>query len=226
MRIYKDFRESMSEIRRDLKEMGIKVRTKTYQDKDISGDPLMETLEIQNYVYTVLEPSPDDLDEAHRVWAENEFLERIDPRGLNPGTAWELRPEVWNQFIEPSGKFAYTYSERIHQVQQIQHIVGAIRRDRNSRQLYMSIWNPEDVYNLGIRRVPCTLGYYFQVRKNKLNITYLQRSADFVTHFWNDCYLATRMVENISYQTDLAVGTFTHWLGSLHVFNKDVEGIF
>ena len=239
MRLYKTFVEANSEIKRDLKEMGIEIHTQTYQDKFIGNREEMATLELQNYIYTVTEPCLEHLKPV-QPWADAEFIERTapaDPAGMNPGDAWKLRREVWDEFIQPDGKFGYTYSERLNGTfpneetlepdSQLNQMLDGIGNDPDSRQLYMSVWHPMDLaYIGGKRRVPCTLGYLFQVRRGKVNITYLQRSADFATHLQNDMYLACRMQHLVAERSGYAVGNYTHWFGSLHVFKKDVEGVF
>jgi len=234
MRIYQDFKEALSEIKRDLAEMGIKIHSQTYQDKYIGDDPEMASRELQNYMYTVVNPQYVTDLEPTLPWADAEFRERIKPMG-NPGEAWKLRKDVWEQFIQDDGKFGYHYGERL--AWQVEQIVETISKDHDSRQAFMGMWRPdEDLYKTGgVSRVPCTLGYYFQLRKGQLNITYLQRSGDFATHFVNDIYLAGRMHMHIlaqlrqaeGYQGDLIEkGTYTHWLGSLHIFERDVKGVF
>lgn len=225
MRIYLNFTEAMGEIKRDLAEMGIRVHPQTYQDKYVGDNPDFATMELQNYIYTVINPVFTDLNPT-QPWADQEFEERIKEPPVNPGEAWKFRREIWEQFLEPDGKFAYTYSERMSG--QIMKIAKRVKEDPDSRQAYLAIWNPEkDIDKLGgISRVPCSLGYLFQVRRKRLNMTYLQRSADFVTHFVNDVYLAVRLQNHMSQLTGFPLGTFTHWVGSLHIFQKDVKGVF
>ena len=230
MRIYHNFEEAFSEVRRDLKEMGIKVHTQTYQNKHIGADESMATLELQNYVYRVNDPDYMEI-KATQPWANLEFGERINERATNPGKAWKSRQEVWKEFLNKDGKFDYTYSERL--ADRLGRAAFTLIKDPMSRQVFVSVWAPDDLYNSGgVERIPCTLGYYFQIRGDALHITYLQRSADFSTHFFNDVYLAGRAqmhlrgliqahIENI-----LFLGDFTHWVGSLHVFQKDVKEVF
>lgn len=228
MRIYKDFTEAIPEIKRDVVEMGIKCHSRSYQDKDIADNPDFETLELQNYIYTVVKPQEEDLSPII-PWAEIEWLERLrgiagDPK--NPGYAWTLREKVWKEFLD-KGRFAYTYSERFSLHSQVQKIIQRIKEDPDSRQLFISVWSVDDIEKLGgISRVPCTLGYQIQIRKGTLNITYLQRSCDLATHFVNDAYLAYRLQSYLASVTECPVGTFTHWIGSLHLFKKDSEGVF
>lgn len=230
MRIYQDFSEAFSEVKRDIVEMGMRVYPKTYQDKDISEDSRYETLELQNYIYTVTHPVAERVPGFHLSYCDTEFGERVKGmigEPINPGIAWRTRPEIWYEFLESNGKFSYTYPERLSKHYQVHLVMNRLREDPDSRQLYISIWDIADVKKLGgISRVPCSLGYLLQVRKDALNITYLQRSCDFVTHMSNDVHLACRMQEYLAASAQYQVGNFTHWIGSLHLFKKDAEGVF
>lgn len=224
MRFYETFREATGEIKRDLAEMGIRVHSKTYQDKDISKDEGMVQRELQNYVYTVTKPALDQLDPT-QPWADAEFEERVGGKALNPGEAYKLRPEVWNQFIQKDGRFGYSYSERMGN--QVQAVINTLKNDAESRQAYLSVWDPVDCfYTGGIRRVPCTLGYQFQIRGGQLNATYLMRSSDFATHFQNDLYLAHKLQRHVAEKVGVPSGYYTHFIASLHVFEKDVKAVF
>lgn len=232
MRLYMDYTEALGEIKRDLGEMGIVIHPKTYQNKDISQDPNFEALELRDYMYCIINPQNlEDLQGVTQPWADLEFNDRISGVPLNPGTAWSSRKEVWTEFLDENGKLdGYSYPERINcygVVDQIQAVIEELKINPDSRQCYISIWNPLDINNIGGRhRVPCTLGYQVQVREGKVNLTYLQRSADFATHLPNDIYLAVKLQCFIAEQLALEPGTFTHWVGSLHLFRKDAQGIF
>lgn len=230
MRIYSDFNQARSEIERDLVEMGISVHAKSWQDKDVSNDPDFESLELQNYMYMVIDPDPDKLP-ATQPWAYAEWNERLNSiiggKADNPGEAWKMRSEVWNDFLTEDKKFGYTYGERFIKYKQVIRVIERILVDPDSRQLYISVWDPSDIRNLGgISRVPCTLGYQIQVREGKLNLLYLQRSSDFHTHFVNDVFMAIQLQHYLARNTNYKVGNFTHLLMSLHIFKKDSEGVF
>lgn len=240
MRIYINAEEMIEEIKRDLAEMGIVVRPATMQDKYVKGNPDYETKELQNYSYCLLEAKSSEIPGVIQPWADAEFGERITdpflrhheyglstPNFINPGKAWELRPEVWTEYLH-EGKMAYTYNELLWKNDQLMKIMGALINDPDSRQLWVSLWNPEKDPDFlgGISRVPCSLGYAFQVRDGKLNMHYVMRSCDFATHFRNDVYLAIKLLEWMAEKTHYPVGSFTHTIFSLHVYNKDVEGVF
>lgn len=246
MRIYINADEMIEETKRDLAEMGIVVRPATMQDKYVKGNPDYETRELQNYSYCLLDAKSQDIPGVIQPWADAEFEERVTdpffsvrsedgeemsnldgPCFINPGKAWELRPEVWTEYLH-GGHMAYTYNELIWNNDQLTKIMNRLKQDPDSRQLWVSLWNPEKDPNFlgGLSRVPCSLGYAFQVRDGKLNMHYVMRSCDFATHFRNDVYLAIKLLEWVAEKTHYPVGSFTHTIFSLHVYNKDVEGVF
>lgn len=226
MRIYKNFTDGLDEIKRDLAEMGIDVHPQTMQDKKVADNPDFATKELQNYIYTIIDPmnSIDQLNPT-QPWADLEFLERIDPEFVNPGIAWAARKDIWSEFLH-NGRFAYTYGERIGDG--VDNIIKEIMVRPDSRQLYLGIWDPNiDSHRMGgEQRVPCSLGYLFQVREDKLNMTYFMRSCDYATHMQNDIYLANRLMDYVADHTGYETGNFTHFIGSLHIYNKDIEGVF
>lgn len=236
MRLYTKADEAFEEIKRDLAEMGIWVKPKTMQDKVIEGNSDYETTELQNYCYTLLNAKSSEIPNVTQPWADAEFKERItnpwDPiegkfKFINPGEAWKLRENVWGEFFH-NGKFGYTYNELIWNNDQFMKIVNRLKEDPDSRQLWISLWDPERDPDLlgGISRVPCSLGYAFQVREGKLNMHYVMRSCDFSTHFANDVYLAIKLLEYVAELTGYEVGSFTHTIFSLHVYRKDLKEVF
>lgn len=226
MRFYMNFKEAVNEIRRDLAEMGTEIHPQTMQDKYVGDNPDYKTKELQDYCYTVFS-AVDSLGDLAptQPWADAEFEERVCGIPVNPGMAYLLRNDVWSEFLH-NGEFSYTYAERM--AFQLRQIIEEAKIHPDSRQLYLSIWNPSiDAFCLGgVSRVPCSLGYLFQIRDGKLNIKYFMRSCDFATHMQNDIYLAVKLMEYVAKEIGVEPGNFTHYIGSLHVYAKDVEGVF
>ena len=245
MRIYTNAQEMVEEVKRDLAEMGIVVRPATMQDKYVKGNPDYETKELQNYSYCLLNAQSQDIPGVTQPWADAEFKERVTdpwerypdgepliesistPNFINPGEAWKLREEVWSEYMH-EGKLAYTYNELLWNNDQLTKIMNRLKEDPDSRQLWISLWNPNKDPDFlgGVSRVPCSLGYGLQVRDGKLNLHYVMRSCDFVTHFRNDVYLAIKFLEWVAEKTGYPVGDFTHTMFSCHVYNKDIQGVF
>ena len=244
MRFFRNFSSALGEIHHELVEMGTLTHAQTYQDKDVSQDENFMTMELTHYSYGVLDPkieeirlmlpAPRDSIVPTQPWAELEFGERVmgmDGNPVNPGKAYLTRQNVWETFLERDEdgveRFAYSYSERLAEVDQVQRIIERLRKDPDSRQGWVAIWNVDDVRYLGgISRVPCTIGYSLQIRDGKLQIHYIQRSADFITHFTNDVYMAACLQRWVANELGVPVGRFYHTIFSLHMFKKDGAGVF
>jgi hypothetical protein len=226
MRMYRTFPEAINEIRRDLKEMGIRVKTKSVQNIDLSNRSDYDSQELTNYDYTVTSPELNSIPLKNPEWCEAEFNERISRIPLNPGKAWMLRRPYWEQFLSPrTHMFDYSYPERM--TRSIDRVIHVLSMDHNTRRAFLPIFDiTEDKQDWLDARIPCSLGYWFNYRQDKLNMTYLLRSSDFGEHFNNDIWLAYKLQHYISLRTGLQPGNFTHWIGSLHVFQKDVADVF
>lgn len=230
MRIYKNCKEAASEIKRDLKEMGIEVRGTTMQDKVVKDDPDYYTNELLGYSYKILDINDDsELPKAFGKenelnWALAEFEERIDGKRANPGEAYKLR-EVWGEFLHDD-KFSYSYGERIGH--QFNKVITCLAMNPESRNAIISIWDPTiDIDRIGGKmRVPCSMYYQFLIRDGKLNLIYNIRSNDLMTHWCWDIWMSIAMMKKIASVLGIETGWFIQQIGSLHAYHKDLKGIF
>lgn len=252
MRIYQDPVEAVREVERDLWEMGIDVHPQTMQDKYVADDEGFMTKEVRSYSFKISgwEFSVRDVravlkyffpHDEQRIWdyCKAEFSDRIGGRPLNPGNAYKLRPEVWNDFIHDD-KFAYTYSERLSC--QIESLVHELTCCPESRQGILTIHSnicpmmsetpqgvnlvttSKDVSNRGgSGRIPCSMYYQIMVREGKVDLIYTMRSCDFLTHFAVDIVLALMMQDYFADQLNRGFGSFTYFTGSLHAYRKDMQ---
>lgn len=229
MRIYTNCYELMSETGRNLWEMGLIVKPKTYQNKDIENNPEFETKELicEQYCLTSLKDEEYLFKYSNsKDWADAEFKERITPN-VNPGEAWELRKDIWEQFLV-NGYFDYTYSERFTDA--LNELINLLKIDPDTRRAVLPVFNGSNYndtnYYRDFVRIPCSMYYDFLVRENEigekqLNICYHQRSSDFITHFGNDVYLAYRLMQYVASQIGVKSGYLIHTIDSLHVYRKD-----
>jgi len=228
MRLFDNTNELISEILRDFHEIATtndQVITKSFQNQVGS----FETKELFNYFYSLL--SFEDIkeiflfDARNLAYCEQEFKDRLC-ECLNPGESYKLRPDVWKPFLNAdglNGRFDYTYSERIGGTR-VGHIIRTLSNDSGSRQAFLPIfWQTDMIFTGGAQRIPCSLGYQFNIRQGKLHLTYLQRSCDFVTHWANDVYMAWKMLEFVAEQLQVPVGYFHHMIISFHIYKTDVE---
>lgn len=251
MRIYGNAYELMSEMGRNLWEMGATVKPKHYQNKNIEGKEDFVTKELICEQYCLLElPDPDNLfifmEEEAREWAEAELKERLSGECINPGEAWKLRKNIWEEFLVEKGdgfKFDYTYPERINQVAmyknlpttKLKAVIQLLREDPDTRKAIINIYGSfydehshiEDFDRLdGHARIPCSMYYDFLIRENQkgekiLNICYHQRSSDFITFFGTDVYFAWKLMEYVADKVGVKPGYLYHTIDSIHSYKKD-----
>lgn len=241
MRIYQNARELMSEMGRDLWEMGLENRPKTYQNKIIEGDENMVTKELicKQYCLTEL-PDPEYLFHFTKAkeWCEAEFAERISGQTINPGEAYKLRPEMWEEFLVEGTAghkvFDYTYAERINAAvnngllhpTRLDSVIELLQSDNDTRKAVLPIFGDEDCdHYFGDARIPCSMYYDFLIRDcgqgKQVNIVYHQRSSDFVGHFGDDVYLAWCLMKYVAEKVGVKPGYLFHTIDSLHSYKRD-----
>jgi thymidylate synthase len=233
MRIYNDAFEMVREVERDLWEMSIRVPSHSMQDKIVENDRDYETVELQAYAYTLTNIDDEHIKKAvnymkgNLEWATAELKDRFNPEYINPGESWKLHADLWEQFIR-DGQFAYSYNERFRE--QLPLLIRELQIRPNSRQAVMTMYDRhQDLNNWGGKdRVPCSMHYQFLTRGGELHMVYVMRSCDFLNHFMHDVFFSTGLLKHVASKVGLKTGTFTHLMGSLHAYNKDMEarGIF
>ena len=229
MRFYNNIEECWEEVKRDPKEMGIEYVSESVQDKH---EPV-KTLELQNYVYTLLTPTYRELYDfavrqgINEYWLEAEGQDRtnmsVEPK--NPNPAHMTNFEFWGHFMR-DGCFSYTYPERLHP--QMDRIIHELRTRPNTRHAILTVYDQhQDLMNLGGRdRVPCSMYYQFMIRKGVLHCSYTMRSCDLIKFFLADMVLAVELQYYIANHLGIGVGHFTHFIGSLHAFKGELKGVF
>lgn len=187
-------------------------------------------------------------------WAEDHFQERVGGEPLNPPPSEQWWPfaQQGNAEHKQGEKFSHTYPERMwprypledwfwkdksantikpmhgirYEYGDLQDVVNQLKRGPLTRQAYLPIWFPEDTGAIEGQRVPCTLGYHFIIRGDRLSITYYIRSCDFMRHFRDDVFMAGRLAQWMVEQLkpdhpELGVGDLVMHIVSLHVFEGD-----
>lgn len=240
-RIFKDCLEMVQEMDRELKVSGITVPVKHYQNKELTGDN-QNTKELVGVNFIISKPSlgkKDMLkflfkDEADNIeeYCKQEFLDRINREGLNPGNSYKVRLDLWQSLMSKKDgeKFDYTYSERINYCHQLDNAIAALKDDIHSRRAMIMIFKPEDTQESSgfATRIPCSIDYQFLIRNNKLMVLYHIRSNDYFKHFAIDIWLANALQEYIVEQLkdtypNLKVGSLNYYCGSFHAYNEDLS---
>lgn len=216
----------------------------------------------RNFNKVLREIKPD------KEWCDIHFHERVGGIPLNPGESYKIWPyavfKEGDDFLKQN-KFDHTYMERFwpklagidlpreiledpehnlgiegirFQYGDLDDVIKQLIENPLTRQAYLPIFFPEDTGAKGNIRVPCTLGYLFEIvpgkhDAQKLNITYYIRSCDVIRHLRNDVYLAYLLAGHIQGQFNLAVptdsgiklGSLNMKIANLHLFENDTYAL-
>lgn len=92
-------------------------------------------------------------------------------------------------------------------------------KNPNSRRAIIHIKEP---YDKESKDVNCTVCLQFFIREGKLYLTTYMRSNDLWMGFPYDVFQFTNMQILMSMELELELGTYTHIVGSLHLYERDV----
>ena len=256
-KIYKDFTTVHNKLI-DAFGMAPEVFTEQWQSRD-PGEPI-GFREILNTSFQVIIPQTVEAltkdTQPNKEWVLAHFEERIGGEPLNPGETFKLWPAYKNNksndtFRTEDEKFSHTYMERywakkagikfaneteLHMVGiryaygDLWDVVKLLHSQPNTRQAYLPVWFPEDTGVVHGERVPCSIGYHFIIRDNKLHIHYFLRSCDMLRHFRDDMWLTARLAQWVVEQLismdpvgweGLSVGVQWVNITSLHIFSQE-----
>lgn len=103
-------------------------------------------------------------------------------------------------------------------------IVEILRNDPDSRRAVVPIYGKENA-GLNSKDIPCTIGFQFLIRNNKLDMIVNMRSNDIFLGFPYDTFNFTMWQEYVACKLNIEIGTYTHIANSLHFYEKDREKI-
>jgi thymidylate synthase len=143
----------------------------------------------------------------------------------------ENKVGIWDEWADANGELGPVYGKQWRSwqcpdgrtVDQIQWLLGEIKRNPDSRRLIVSAWNVADLPQMAL--MPCHALFQFYVADRKLSCQLYQRSADlFLGVPFNiaSYALLTHMIAQVS---GLGVGDFEHTLGDAHIYSNHFEQV-
>ena len=105
----------------------------------------------------------------------------------------------------------------------------SLQKDKDTRQAILRFSLPEHSF-VGNKDFTCTLGGIFLIRENKLNLTISMRSNDLTLGLVYDLPWFISLIYKMRDELketypDLEIGTYTHQVHSLHIYDRDQEKI-
>lgn len=110
---------------------------------------------------------------------------------------------------------------------QLAHVIRTLKKNPNTRQAVLACWNFEDdafhAENGTRNDIPCTMTLKFYLRDGKLHCVTDMRSNDLWLGLPYDVYCFTAIQRLIADAVGAAYGTYTHTVGSLHIYDRNRE---
>lgn len=117
--------------------------------------------------------------------------------------------------------FHGAYGQRIYG--HLMPLVDLLKRDPDSRQAVLTIFNAATDLGANRRDIPCTLNIQFLIRKDKLNMRVSMRSNDVFLGLPYDLVQFGALQGAVAKALDLPMGWYSHNVGSLHMYLRDLE---
>ena len=106
---------------------------------------------------------------------------------------------------------------------QMDAIVELLRSARRStRRAVIPIFEAGDIVGRMRKEVPCTTALQFLLRGKKLHLVANMRSNDAYVGLPHDVFAFTMLQEIVARKVGVELGTYTHMVGSLHLYDEHV----
>lgn len=124
-------------------------------------------------------------------------------------------------FADGGQWFHGAYGPRISP--QIDRTLTLLASAADTRQAVISIWDHAYDGHRKVRDTPCTLVLQFLLRQDQLHMVTTMRSNDIWWGVPYDVFQFTSLQASFASYLGCEVGTYTHQMGSLHMYENDYE---
>ena len=153
--------------------------------------------------------------------------------GANDAKYFSKASPFWDKIKNSDGTVNSAYGHLIfcmndgNGLSQWEWAVNSLRKDKDSRQAIMHYNRPMHQYD-GVKDFPCTISNQFFIRNDQLHLTSYMRSNDIFFGLTFDLPFFTilmhvMILELKDLYPNLILGTYTHFDGSLHAYEKDFD---
>ena len=152
-------------------------------------------------------------------FAFGEFLWYL--RGSDKLNIIEYYSKMYPNFSDDKVTVNGAYGARLFggKLSQWEQVKSLLLRDPDSRQAVISIYQPRDLFSSSLD-IPCTCVLQYFIRNRQLHgITYM-RSNDIYLGMPYDIFSFTTLQEMLALELNVELGSYTHMVGSLHIYEK------
>lgn len=126
---------------------------------------------------------------------------------------------------EPSGRFHGAYGDRVRD--QVGRAVAKLRRDPDTRQAVVTLWDPWLDNMPDKKDYPCTIAIGFERRERpaRLEMNVTMRSQDVWLGTPYDIFQFSQLQQTVAACLQLETGVYRHTTWSTHIYESDVASV-
>jgi thymidylate synthase len=128
-------------------------------------------------------------------------------------------PNFDEVLVKPTDPDYGAYGPRL--ARRLSHIYTLLKKEPETRRAVATIWEPRDLTHDGDR--PCTLSMQFMIRDRALEMHVTMRSQDVWLGLAYDGFMFTQVQHTLAERLGVESGRYVHHVGSLHIYETDVE---
>lgn len=152
---------------------------------------------------------------------EDDWIYRQRSNNVN-----DLKSDIWNPWSDETGSIGKAYGYQVAKPvfgydNQMDFILGEIQKNPTSRRMQIELWNVNELEEMNLP--PCVHHIQFLVKNGKLNLLMKQRSNDFLVANNFNVVQYSLLVHMVAAHCGLQVGTLTHVIGDMHIYNKHID---
>lgn len=177
---------------------------------------------------------------AVRIARPRARLSRSENRG-KPFSAlgellWYLSGSDMLDFIRPyvpeyakdatDGVIHGAYGPRLYAmrgIDQVANVCTLLAERPSSRRAVIQLYEAEDIAKHH-KEIPCTTTIQLHVRGDRLHVSVTMRSNDAYWGLPHDVFCFTMLQEMLARRLGLEVGEYYHYVGSMHIYEKYIDG--
>ena len=163
--------------------------------------------------------------EKVNIWKDNSTREILDSIGLDDYEEGDCGPIYGFQWRHFNAYYRGCHvNYRNEGVDQLQNCIDLIKNHPQSRRIFMSGWNPCQLFEMCLP--PCHVSYHFYVSENKeLSCMMYQRSADMFLGLPFNIASTSLLVYMIANITETTPGKVSIVIGDAHIYEEHIDQV-
>ena len=186
-----------------------------------------DTKALFNVGFYITDPKDRKIINKERKWSE-EYAEAewqwylSGDRNISKlGEIYGKIPEIWKRMADVNGNVNSNYGWQWKRNQQVDHVVGLLRAQSDTRQAAISIYDAKE-WEYYTHDTPCTYAIQFTIVHGRLDMCVTMRSNDLWYGFCNDQYQFSKLQEMVSKRLDIETGVYYHFAHNMHLYNDKI----